>query len=126
MKTRTKPTLDRTAKLYILDTVETDGEGKELPDDAARIDYIRDRFKGEAGWNVERSGEFKAMYDWLQGLALDIEFNNYDILQLAKQWGTLAENPTEKQEDKILDSYWGLMATKTLQLINGYRIPKRD
>ena len=64
------------------------------------------------------------MIEWLQGLALPIAFYNSDILQLAKDWGSIPHDATEKQEYKILDNYWRFMAAKILQLIDGYRVPK--
>jgi len=73
---------------------------------------------------VQQVGPQKAMIDWLQGLALNIEFTNYRILKLAVLWGSIPEKATTKQENKILDTYWSFMAVKTLQLIDGYRVPK--
>jgi len=46
---------------------------------------------------------------------------NYKILELAKKWGSLPENPIEKQEDKILNNYWAFMAFQTLKLIEKYK-----
>lgn len=117
--------IDRLAKLHILDSIETGLDNEPLTNDKDRIIYLKQRFESEYEWSVEIVGRPRAMRDWLQGLALNIEFNNYDILQLAKQWGSLPIESTEAQENKILDNYWRLMATKTLQLIDGYRVPKR-
>jgi len=56
--------------------------------------------------------------DWLQGLpsAIDIEYYNFDIIQLAKKWEAIPQNATEKQEQKILDNYWDFMSCKFFQL----------
>ena len=54
---------------------------------------------------------------------LSIFFYNCDILELAVEWGTLPEDYTEKQADKILDNYWNLLANNISQLFKGYRIP---
>ncbi|AWY02851.1 hypothetical protein [Alteromonas phage JH01] len=109
--------LDLDVKHYILECVEGDSVDQ-------KIAYIADRFTSEYGFQIERVGRQKAMTEWLQGLALNIAFMNCEILQLAHKWGSLPADATEKQEDKILNNYWNLMAAKTLQLIEGYHVPK--
>ena len=116
--------LDKKVKSYILSTIEDDGNGTELNTNADKCAHLKERFAVEYGWRVDQVGKQKAMTDWLQGLAIDIEFMNCKILQLAKEWGSLPEKATPKQEAAILDNYWSFMAAKTLQLIDGYRVPK--
>ena len=118
--------LDQTVKSYILSTIEDDGNGTELNTNAEKCAYLKERFAAEYGWRVNQVGRQTAMIDWLQGLALHIEYMNYQILQLAKEWGSLPDKATPRQEDKILDNYWTFIAAKTLQLIDGYRVPKDD
>ena len=60
-------------KNYILSTIEEDGEGKPLTTDSEKIDYIFNRFNSEYGFMIARVGKYKAMSEWLSGLALDIE-----------------------------------------------------
>jgi len=111
--------LDKTAKRYIIDSI--DGSGYDLPglkQDEDKINFLSHCFNSEAGWNIKRVGPLKAMTEWLQGLpsSCNIAFANHEILGLAKQWGSLSETPTEREEDKILANYWHFMANKTLQL----------
>jgi len=71
------------------------------------------RFNAEACYpdNLKRIPNNQARFaDWLQGIPVNIAFNNYEILQLAKSWNSLPEHPTERQEDKILENYWLFMA----------------
>ena len=116
--------LDTTVKRYLLDAVES--EDVTLTTTKDKIEFIRSRFMTEKNYEIKQSGRLLAMISWFQGLGFPghIAFYNYDILQLAQQWGSLPANPTESQEDKILNNYWNLLANKTLQLFNGYRIPK--
>ena len=114
-------TLDQKAKLYLIDCIDSEGTTAE------KIEFARNRFNSEYGKLVRYYGsEQLTIQNWLQGLcsAVPIEFENVEILKLAKQWGSIPEDATEKQEDKILDNYWSFMATKLLQLFNGYRVPK--
>ena len=115
--------LDQKEKLYILECLSENDEGEELKTFAERIEYVRERFTSEYQWRIDQSNPQKAMIDWLQGLAIPIKFYNCDILELAISWGTLAEDATEKEEQKILDNYWRLMATKLVQMLDGFRIP---
>ena len=118
--------LDKTVKLYILGSI--DGTPYDIKTDTnqERIDFLRDTFFSEQGFNIMRFGQLKAMQDWLSGLpsSISIAFSNYDILDLAVQWGAIPAHASERQQDKIIDNYFNFMANKVLQLLNGYRVPK--
>jgi len=113
--------LDRAAKLHILDSM-CDHSHLSNEEKAA---HIKQRFHSECGHEISRYGELTACTPWLQGLALNIEYMNHEIIELAKEWGSLEHDATEKQEQKILDNYWSFMANKCLQLMRGYRVPKK-
>ena len=89
-----------------------------------KLKFLHDTFIREAGWNIERVGEQNAFREWLMGLpsSINIEFENYKILQLAKRLGSLLENATDKQEDKLLENYWNYAAVKGFQLFNKFKI----
>ena len=97
-------------KKYILDCVQLDCEEKELKTDQEKINYIFDRFYSEYNWEIERVGKYKAMSNWLSGLALNIEYYYSDIIKLAVKMGSVDENPSEKLQAKICDNYWDFMA----------------
>ena len=97
-------------KKYILDCVQLDCEDKELKTEQEKINYIFDRFNSEYDWKIERVGKFKAMSDWLSGLALPIEYYNYKIVKLAKNMGSLDTGSNYKAEQKIINNYFDFMA----------------
>jgi len=101
-------------KNYILSTIEEDSEGNPIKTDAEKINYIFDRFNSEYGWNIERVGKFKAMSEWLSGLALNIEFYNDAIVDLAVKMGSIDPNPSDKLKDKVAANYWDFMANVIL------------
>jgi len=101
-------------KNYILSTIEEDTEGKPIKTEQEKINYIFDRFNSEYGFMVERVGKQKAMTEWLQGLALDIEYWNDNIVPLAIKMGSIDENPSEKLKAKVIDNYWSFMANVIL------------
>lgn len=117
--------LDKVVKRYIISQIDADGydDNPETVDE--KIKFLHNIFLAEYGWCVDRIGPQDALREWFMGLpsSCHIEFMNHNILQLAIRWGSLPENATEKQENKILDNYWNFMAAKTCQLFNGYRIP---
>jgi hypothetical protein len=101
-------------KNYILGTIDEDGDGKPLKTEQEKINYIFDRFNSEYGFMVERVGKQKAMTEWLQGLALDIEYWNDNIVPLAIKMGSIDENPNEKLQAKVIENYWSFMANVIL------------
>ncbi|HPS30200.1 MAG TPA: hypothetical protein PLZ43_08090 [bacterium] len=129
MKRQVKPvtvenrsTFDDIVKSYIVSCIDSSDRDleKEPETPFSKVQFLKTCFESEYGHEIKRSGHLKAMINWLQGLpsCLNIEFANYRILELAKSWGSLPENPTENEEDRILDNYWNLMANKTLQLFS--------
>ena len=101
-------------KNYILSTIEEDSEGKPITTEQDKINYIFNRFNSEYGWNIERVGKFKAMTEWLQGMALNIEYMNGAIIPLAIKMGSIDENPNEKLQNRVIDNYWSFMANVIL------------
>ena len=97
-------------KKYILDCVQLDNEEKKLKTDQEKINYIFDRFNSEYGWNIERVGKFKAMSEWLSGLALPIEYYYDDIVKLAIKMGSIDENPSDKLRSRVEQGYFDFMA----------------
>ncbi len=116
--------LDRNVKLYLLKAIETDSEGNKYSM-MGSLDHITQRFHGEAQWNIDRKGEQAAMTEWLQGLAINIAHERYEIRELVTKWGSIPQGATEEHNQKILDNYWHFMATKLLQMLRGYKIPQQ-
>jgi len=116
--------LDRKVKVYLLNVLTDMSDEKPDMNINESIKYCKKRFMGEYGWAVPRMGNHRALTEWLQGLAINIAFYNCDILKLAVEWGSIPENYTEKQADKILEDYFEFMAIKLGQLFTGYRVPK--
>ena len=101
-------------KNYILGTIETGLNDEPLTTDEEKIKYIFDRFNSEYGHMIARVGKLKAVSEWLQGLALDIEYYYDDIVKLAIKMGSIDENPSEKLQARVQDNYWNFMANVIL------------
>lgn len=121
--------LDKTAKLYILDVIESSGfEGcdyfNKCETTQEKIQFLQARFKSEYQWNIDRVGELKALTEWLSGLAIDIDYLNHNILKLAVKWGSIPENATDIRKEYIIDNWFHFIAIKIGQLFHDYRVPK--
>jgi hypothetical protein len=126
-----KMNIDKQAKMYLLEAMREHLEGYDFTEsDIAAMDNheISDQtrwiFINEYQWQLERKGVIGALTDWLQGLALPIDYSYYDIIQRAKDWGSIPDNATKKQEEDICNNYWSFMANKLSQLFDGYHVPK--
>jgi len=95
-------------KRYILNRIYI--EGKELASDQEKIDYLFNRFYSEYDWNIARYGKYKAMKEWLQGLALDIPYWNNELVPLAIELGSIDDNPSDELQSKVVNNYWDFMA----------------
>lgn len=117
-----RSTFDSIVKSYIIDCIDSSDRALEKEPVTAfeKVQFLKRCFNSEYGHEIARIGKIKAMTNWLQGLpsCLHIEFSNYQILQLAKSWGSLPEKATENEEDRILNNYWNLIANKILQLFD--------
>ena len=115
-------------KEYILNSI--DDAGYEILSDNStikeKLQFIANNFKSEAFFdnNIKRFKGNKGaiIADHLQGLPsyLNIDFINYNILQIAKKWGFTLD--TEKKEDTFLNQYWGRIAQNILELFNTHKI----
>lgn len=105
----------------ILDAVRQD-DGMENASNQQLVAHLHKRFKSEYGYRVQQVGAMTAMTDWLQGLAINIPYMNYEIIELAKKEGSLPQNATDAQEQKILDNYWHFMANQVLKLFRKYKV----
>jgi hypothetical protein len=83
-----------------------------------KIEYLSDRFFDEYSFQINQLGQHGAMSEWLSGCAINIPFYYSDIIQLAKDMGSVDEDLTEEQEENICDNYFDFMASMALALIN--------
>ena len=114
---------------YMLDAINDDLKGNynldhEPTTDKERVQFVLDTFKSEYGWNIPRYGLHGAFKEWLMGLptVIGIDFENYKIIEIAKKWGSLPVNATERQEDKIIKNWFNFIAVKFFQLCRKHKL----
>jgi hypothetical protein len=126
MKTNTKE-FNQLAFNYIIDAISTDGYDIEANTDVEKLQFVANCFKSEYCFpnNLKYYGTYQnTLANWFMGLpsSINIEFRNHAIIEIAKKWGSIPENATEKQEYKIISNWFNLIAFKTLQLFKKHNI----
>lgn len=119
LKTNSKEYLTR-LNAYLIESIETDYFTTEPKTDKDKINAVYKEYEAEFchDYNIKRyPNDVVRFSEWLMGLpsCINIEFQNYDILELAKKLHGVNEL-TEKQEDVILNNYWLHIADKFLSL----------
>ena len=104
-------------KNYILDCIDSEDDliNQKLTRNQ-KIQYLFNRFNSEYGWNIQRVGKYKAMEEWLSGLAINIPYTYFDIIELAKEMGSIDSNPSEALKDRVCENYFSFMAQMVLLL----------
>lgn len=105
-------------KAYLLTVLADCDHELENPTQVELIQYCHDRVYSEYGHMIKRVGLQMAIREWLQGLALNVEYTCFDIEQLLLSWGVLTGNETEAKLDKELDLYWDRLACNLIKLFN--------
>jgi hypothetical protein len=117
--------LDKTAKKYILNAISTAEYDVNPPkNDREKLIFLFNTFKSEYNHQILKIGYQNAMREWIMGLpsSFNVDFKNYEILQIAKKWGSLKNNSTKVQEYKILNNWFNFIVVKTFQLFKHYKI----
>ena len=94
---------------------------------AARLQWTIDTFRREYVYpeNVRRYGnEVNIFREWLMCLpsAIHVDFEYYRIIELAKEWGSIPQDATEKQEDKTCENWFNFIAMCFYRLCNFHNI----
>jgi len=108
-------------KKFIFEVIESEDLPKEVTTERQKLDFIMDRFRTEAVHKYSlirhKNNLTSIMAYWLSGLALNIPYTNYDIIELAKK---LLETDTIKNPDRIINNYFYFMAEQLFKLIALY------
>lgn len=114
IRTNSKAFIEK-AEQYILDCIDYDG----IP--FAKLIHVRGYFEVEYNYpenKVYYPNTQARLAQWFMGLpsAINIDFENYRIIELAKEWGSLSLDATERQEQDVLDNWFNLMAFRLIRL----------
>lgn len=123
MNTSNRKDFTPAIQAYILSVIDSEGfENCEYHNDCStdklKMKFLKGRFFSEYGWEVKRAGLQNAVRSWLQGLALDVDFNYCDIEKRLQSWGILEGKYSEKKLEKELDLYWDRLACNLAKMFN--------
>ena len=112
---------------YILAAIDGEGYGKSFDNDAEKLKFLADTYRSEYGYaqNVKRYGnDLDCFANWLMGLpsSFNVDYENHRIIELAKQWGSLQQDATDRQENRVLDNWFSLVAFKTFTLMRNHGV----
>lgn len=126
-KTTNRKQLNSFVNSYILNAIDGEGYGENLTTDTERLQFLAKCFKYQYVYpdNLKRYGSYQeTLRQWIMGLpsCFNVDFENYRIIEIAKEWHSIPDNATDKQEDKILDNWFNFIAAKTMQLFSKHNI----
>lgn len=112
---------------YILNAIDGSGYDKDLKTDEEKLQFLADTFISEYCYpeNLRYYGSYQKCFEnWIMGLpsSFNIDFENYRIIEIAKEWGSLKPDADDRAEDKILDNWFNYIASHTMQLFSKYGI----
>lgn len=115
LKTNTKQ-FKEIISSYLFDALNDIDNELRTKEQVAAYSFARFKSEYNNAYNKSQYPNLQSrLANYLMGLPFDIEFENYKIIELAKKWGTLAPDATDKQEDKITENYWNFMAFHILK-----------
>lgn len=123
----TTKTLNTLAFSYILNAIDGEGYGKEFSNDTEKLQFLADTFKSEyvSPDNLKRYGSYQEVFrQWIMGLpsSFSVAYDYSCIIKLAKSWGSIPQNATAAQENKIIANWFNLIASKAFQLMKKYNV----
>jgi len=113
---------------YILNCIDSSGYGIKAETDSEKLKFLYNTFTSEY-WDKENQVYYhgsiiSAFTSWLQGLpsSFNVDFENYRIIEIAKEWGSIPTDADDRAEDKIIDNWFNFIAVNTFQLFRKYKI----
>lgn len=116
MKTNSKEFTQKIEN-YILEIIQSNDVA--LNTIQKKLDFCREKFEIEFNheYNKKRyPNTQKRVAEWLMGLPISIEYENYRIIELAKEWGSIPNDASEKLEDIVISNWFNLVAFKLIRL----------
>lgn len=111
--------LKDTVNAYILNCIDGESYGRTFADNKEKVNFLMETFEKEYIHNNNRKENPVNLFaSWCQGLpsSFNLAFENYRILEIAREWKTLSTTAAHYQEDKILGNWWNYIANKFFQL----------
>ena len=104
-------------KEYLIDCIAYP-ENASATNDYLKIQNFFKVFNDEYGYEIKRQGEYNALAEYMQNQPSSISLPCYyhEQIELAKEFGSIPQDATEKQEQKIIDNFYNFFTNYLLQL----------
>jgi hypothetical protein len=106
---------------YILDCIDLENYTRIGYTHEGKVNRVYEIFKDEYYHNIKYYKNEQELFEsYLSGLpsCINIDFENHEILKLAKIWGSIPEDATEDEEDLILGNWFNFISVNFFQLRN--------
>lgn len=87
----------------------TEVDEKEDATEEERVSYMVKRFRDEYGWMIERAGVERAAVEWMQGLAIGVDYMNHAIPSAVLKLHGYDPNRvrmSERLEEVVINGWW--------------------
>ena len=104
-------------KEYLIDCIAYP-ENASATNDYLKIQNFFKVFNNEYGYEIKKQGEYNALAEYMQNQPSSISLPCYyhEQIELAKEFGSIPQDATEKQEKKIIDNFYNFFTNYLLQL----------
>ena len=110
-------------KRFLIDCIAEPEEYGVIDDGSTpnRVSKVQNFFKvfnNEYGYEIKKQGEYNALAEYMQNQPSSISLPCYyhEQIELAKELGSIPQDATEKQEQKIIDNFYNFFTNYLLQL----------
>jgi hypothetical protein len=112
---------NKAMKEYILNAIDSEGYDVTAETEKEKLQFLFDTFKKEYCYkeNLAYYGSIQKTFEnWLMGLpsCFNIDYENYRIIEIGKNWGFLSQDADEKEEDDFLGQWWSKIFETALSL----------
>lgn len=116
-----KSAVKANVKTYILNSIDSSGHGIICDTTKDKLQFVFDTFQSEYNnpWNQKAFPNVQLrLREWLCGLpsCVNIDFEDYAIIETAKKIGSIPLDCTEKEEEKIINNWFNFIAFNIIQL----------
>jgi len=112
---------NKAIKEYILNAIDSEGYNVTAETEKEKLHFLFDTFKKEYCYK-ENLAYYRSVQNtfenWLKGLpsCFNIDFENYRIIEIGKEWGFLRQDADDREEDNFLSQWWGKIFETALSL----------
>lgn len=104
-------TLKQKQMQYVLDAICTENYSVSAETDKEKLQFLIDTFKKEYLYEqtLKQYGSIQRVFEeWIKGLpsSFNIDYSDYNIMQIGVEWGILKAGFTDKQMDQFVMSWW--------------------